>query len=175
MPNRSHNSSSALARSGQDEYKSDIQHEEIAESTKLNERTDAAGEAKPKRQASLTAGKRKKQRDEQLAQWLGDKVRRPCLLQHKRSIDLRLQTVADVVEALIGAAFLTKQYDLAFRVTKVLNVPFPAVRVWEDFTTLSKQHEGSKLKLAPSIVKDVQKITGYKFTRTSLLAEALVC
>ncbi|WP_017314974.1 HlyD family efflux transporter periplasmic adaptor subunit [Mastigocladopsis repens] len=46
MPNRSHNSSSALARSEQDEYKSDIQHEEIAESTKLNERTDASGEAK---------------------------------------------------------------------------------------------------------------------------------
>ncbi|THH00410.1 hypothetical protein EW026_g2116 [Hermanssonia centrifuga] len=102
-------------------------------------------------------GKRKKQQKEQSLQWLGDK------------------TVADVVEAIIGAAFLTKERDAALSITKILRVPLPDVEQWSDFARSEALSAGEDFQRIPSHVgKTVQKIVGYKFQRPLLLAEALV-
>ncbi|PSR73594.1 hypothetical protein PHLCEN_2v10513 [Hermanssonia centrifuga] len=102
-------------------------------------------------------GKRKKQQEEQSLQWLGDK------------------TVADVVEAIIGAAFLTKERDAALSITKILRVPLPGVEQWPDFARSEALSAGEDFQRIPShVCKTVQKIVGYKFQRPLLLAEALV-
>ncbi|KAG2369893.1 hypothetical protein BDR07DRAFT_1447280 [Suillus spraguei] len=53
--------------------------------------------------------------DDNITQWLGDK------------------TIADVAEAIIGAAYLSGGRDIALRVIKALRLPVANVEQWEDF------------------------------------------
>ncbi|CAL1702186.1 unnamed protein product [Somion occarium] len=101
-------------------------------------------------------GKRKKQQDEQAIQWLGDK------------------TVADVVEAIIGAAYLSRDRDLALQVAKRLNVPLPGVERWSDLESKYNVPSGQQtVQLSAQTVKAVEAIVGFKFRQPALLAEAL--
>lgn len=86
-----------------------------------------------------------------------------------------LQAVADVAEAIIGAAYISGGRDLALKVTKALNIPLPNVNRWSDFgrkalapppNVTSKLREGS--------LQAVEAIIGHKFSRPHLLAQALV-
>ncbi|KAK7696648.1 hypothetical protein QCA50_001306 [Cerrena zonata] len=108
------------------------------------------GSSKPKR------GKRQKQRDEQGVQWIGDK------------------TVADVVEAIIGAAYLSKDRDLALWVSKRLKVSLPKVNQWSDLRSMYVVPTGlPAIEVSPKTISGVEKIVRFKFQKTDVLAEAL--
>ncbi|KAK0212596.1 hypothetical protein DFS33DRAFT_1248292 [Desarmillaria ectypa] len=88
--------------------------------------------------------------------WLGDK------------------TVADVVESIIGAAYLTGGKDLALRVTKDLGVPLSRVEQWPDFGRTAMAPSSSvTAKLKPGTLQAIEDVLGHKFKRPYLLAQAL--
>ncbi|KAK0461022.1 uncharacterized protein EV420DRAFT_1529795 [Desarmillaria tabescens] len=88
--------------------------------------------------------------------WLGDK------------------TVADVVESIIGAAYLTGGKDVALRVTKDLGVPLLRVEQWSDFGRTAMAPSSSvTAKLKPGTLQAIEEILEHKFKRPYLLAQAL--
>ncbi|KAK0195664.1 hypothetical protein F5146DRAFT_1026528 [Armillaria mellea] len=88
--------------------------------------------------------------------WLGDK------------------TVADVVESIIGAAYLTGGKDVALRVTKDLGVCLPKVEQWSDFgRTAMAPSSRVTAKLKPGTLQAIEGVLGHKFKRPYLLAQAL--
>ncbi|KAF9226467.1 hypothetical protein BS17DRAFT_775670 [Gyrodon lividus] len=98
----------------------------------------------------------KKPQDENATHWLGDK------------------TIADVAEAIIGAAYLSGGQDNALQAAKALQVPIPLTQQWHDFRR--------KALVPPSIVTRplrqgttdaVETIIGYRFRHPHLLAQAL--
>lgn len=92
----------------------------------------------------------------------------PCLIS-------LLQAIADVVEAIIGAAYITGGRDTALSVTKCLNVPIPNIGQWSDFgrKTLPSP-DNTATEIQPSRLRAVEDIIGHNFHRPHLLAQALV-
>ena len=84
--------------------------------------------------------------------------------------------VADVVEAIIGSACLSGDRDLALWVSKRLKVPLPKINHWHElrsqYTFPERRHA---VQLSLQTIAGVEKITGFKFKRVDVLAEALVC
>lgn len=83
--------------------------------------------------------------------------------------------MADVAEAIIGAAYITRGREVALKVTKALNIPVPHIDRWADFgrKALAPPPEVSA-KLSDGSIAAVEKIIGHKFERPHLLAQALV-
>ncbi|KAI0347065.1 ribonuclease III [Trametopsis cervina] len=100
-------------------------------------------------------GKRKKQLDDLSIQWLGDK------------------TVADVVEAILGAALISGGYDLAFNVAKVLHIDIPKVHQWLDIPRLGLPEVTAVRGALSDKVQVVELITGHQFEQPTVLLEAL--
>ncbi|KAJ3490320.1 hypothetical protein NLI96_g1540 [Meripilus lineatus] len=99
-------------------------------------------------------GKRKRQQDDQSIQWLGDK------------------TVADVVEALIGAAYLSNGIDLALRTTQKLKVPISGMEEWSRSSNTSSVPHGRTVDLSPSVVAEVERVVSHPL-KPAILAQAL--
>ncbi|KAK0473131.1 hypothetical protein EDD18DRAFT_1197346 [Armillaria luteobubalina] len=88
--------------------------------------------------------------------WLGDK------------------TVADVVESIIGAAYLTGGKDVALRVTKDLGIFLPRIEQWSDLgRTAMAPSSRVTTKLKPGTLQAIESVLGHKFKRPYLLAQAL--
>ncbi|OCH93588.1 ribonuclease III [Obba rivulosa] len=114
----------------------------------------------PKTPATPKRSKKKRQKDEMDVQWLGDKV---C---------------ADVVEAIIGAAYLSGGQEVALRAAKVLNVGVTEIEQWSDFG-----RRASFVHVPPStarsvesfadMLRAVERIVGCKFEKPHLLLQAL--
>ncbi|EMD41084.1 hypothetical protein CERSUDRAFT_131598, partial [Gelatoporia subvermispora B] len=114
----------------------------------------AKSPATPKR------SKKKRQKDEMDVQWLGDKV---C---------------ADVVEAIIGAAYLSGGQEVALRAAKVLNVGMTDIEQWSDFArratfitdppASTRTHRGFL-----EMLRAVEGIVGCRFEKPHLLLQAL--
>ncbi|KAH7916192.1 hypothetical protein BJ138DRAFT_996390 [Hygrophoropsis aurantiaca] len=103
--------------------------------------------------------KTKKYRDDQVAQWLGDKAR---------------QTIADVVEAIIGAAYISGGSELALKATKALRVPVPLIEQWDDFRFKAQTLPSHAIiTLRDSTIKAVETIIGHHFNHPHLLSQAL--
>ncbi|KAI0939123.1 hypothetical protein AcV5_000626 [Taiwanofungus camphoratus] len=101
-------------------------------------------------------GKRQRQGDEQNIQWLGDK------------------TVADVVEAIIGAAYLSGGLHVAFDVTKILGVDIPKVAHWSDFARKAMIPAPSiKTSWPAKFLAAVEAILGYHLAEPQLLVQAV--
>lgn len=84
--------------------------------------------------------------------------------------------MADVAEAIIGAAFISGGRETALKVTKALNIPVPNVNRWSDFNRKVLTPPPSvTAKLRPGSIQAVETIIGHKFRRPHLLAQALVC
>ncbi|KAF8897452.1 hypothetical protein BD779DRAFT_1608060 [Infundibulicybe gibba] len=99
---------------------------------------------------------RRKKHDEKPLQWLGDKA------------------VADVAEAIMGAAYLSGGRETALQVCKALHVPIYNIGQWSDFgrkVLVPPAHVTAKLK--SSSIEAVERIIGHKFNRPHLLAQAL--
>ncbi|KAJ7699997.1 hypothetical protein B0H17DRAFT_1196016 [Mycena rosella] len=95
---------------------------------------------------------------------------------HRKETEQRLgdKVVADVAEAILGAAYLSGGSDTALMAAKAMNIPFPNVEKWSDF--------GRKLLLPPPTVtaklkggalQAVEAIVNHQFKHPHILAQAL--
>ncbi|KAF7966789.1 hypothetical protein HWV62_36991 [Athelia sp. TMB] len=106
--------------------------------------------------AKLKKKPKKKQSDDQQVQYLGDKA------------------IADVAEAIIGAAYISGGRDLALKATKALSIPMPNVNRWSDFgRKMLAPPPKVTAKLREGSLQAVESIIGHKFSRPHLLAQAL--
>ncbi|KAG0057140.1 Dicer-like protein 1 [Linnemannia elongata] len=109
------------------------------------------------------------------------------------------KTLADVIEASLGAAFLSGGYTVAFQAAKALRIPFDEFATWEDFervfleakTTKEAVRRGEEGLASSSsttsslmaqvplsvanmaAIQEVQKVLGYEFKDPSLFFEAM--
>ncbi|KAM5532423.1 hypothetical protein V8D89_013917 [Ganoderma adspersum] len=125
---------------------------------------DADVEIKAEPAEKKDKGKRsKKQRqlDEQNTIWMGEKI------------------IADVVEAILAAAFLSGGHEVALQAARKLQVPIPNVAQWSDYARLEAQHAAQAQPVAmhaapPSVPAEViEMIFSSKFNRPELLGQAL--
>ena len=85
------------------------------------------------------------------------------------------QTVADVVEALLGAAFHNGGIETVLEVMQTLRFKMPEIQRYDDFWSTYEPHMVSyKASLPAATVNSIKKITGYDFPIPAILAEALV-
>ncbi|KAF5369839.1 hypothetical protein D9758_001134 [Tetrapyrgos nigripes] len=84
------------------------------------------------------------------------------------------KAVADVAEAIIGAAYLSAGQDVALRVMKALRLPLSGIEEWSD---LGRKHTAPPLygsvKFNPTNVEAIESIIGCHFQRPEFLALAL--
>ncbi|KDR83836.1 hypothetical protein GALMADRAFT_150895 [Galerina marginata CBS 339.88] len=102
-------------------------------------------------------GKRKKSSsDDQGVQWLGDKA------------------IADVAEAIIGAAYISGGREAALQATKALTIPLSNIDRWSDFgRKVLTPPPNIIAKLRPGSIAAIEKIIGHKFNRPHLLGQAM--
>ena len=116
---------------------------------------------------------KKSKKDDQNVQWLGEKV-------NVYAISLRwfahiLQAIADVVEAIIGAAYVTGGSETALNASKALRIAVPSVDQWSDFARKALAPPPDvTTRLRPGAVEAIEEIMGHKFHRPHILAQALV-
>ncbi|KAG8979146.1 hypothetical protein FRC05_009356 [Tulasnella sp. 425] len=82
--------------------------------------------------------------------------------------------VADVVESVTGAAYLTGGDEMALMVCKVIGLPIPNVSRWSDFArkvTIPSPNEAYPIK--QEHVDEIERTIGFKFSRPELLQLAL--
>ncbi|KDQ64866.1 hypothetical protein JAAARDRAFT_684703 [Jaapia argillacea MUCL 33604] len=97
-----------------------------------------------------------RQQEDQNFQWLGDK------------------SIADVAEAIIGAAYVSGGREVALKVTKALHVPILEIDTWEDLGRKALAPPPSATaKLRSRSIESVESIIGHKFEHPHLLAQAL--
>ncbi|KAI0786396.1 hypothetical protein C8Q75DRAFT_271436 [Abortiporus biennis] len=84
------------------------------------------------------------------------------------------KTVADIVEAIIGAALLSGGPDLAFKAMKTLEVAIPEVQNWSDFARKSLHTlTAASQPISPAIVRKIENIVGHKIQEPVVLGYAL--
>ncbi|KAI9512169.1 ribonuclease III, partial [Russula earlei] len=109
----------------------------------------------PKLAVGQPPSKRSK-KDDQNVQWLGEKA------------------VADVVEAIIGAAFVSGGSETALNASKALRIAVPSVDQWSDFARKALAPPPDvTTRLRPGTVEAIEEIMGHKFHRPHILAQAL--
>lgn len=87
-----------------------------------------------------------------------------------------LQRVADVVESVTGAAYLSGGDELGLMACKAMGLPIPNVSRWSDFArkvTVPSPNEAYPIK--QEHVDEIERTIGFKFSRPELLQLALVC
>ncbi|KAL4075936.1 hypothetical protein J3A83DRAFT_4088626 [Scleroderma citrinum] len=100
---------------------------------------------------------KKRSLDDSMTQWLGDK------------------TIADVVEAIIGAAYLCGGQENALQVAKALQVPIPHAEQWDDLrrkAPLLSPNPAAPLRTGT--VESVEAIIGHDFCHPHVLRSALI-
>ncbi|TCD71278.1 hypothetical protein EIP91_011049 [Steccherinum ochraceum] len=110
------------------------------------EGSEKGSQAQPK-------GRRSKQKESQLIQWLPEK------------------TVADVVEALIAVGYLSSGNEGAFRTAKALHLPFPDVQAWSDLWAMVVP-VATNATLPIESIQAVEKLIGMKIKRLDFLTQA---
>ncbi|KAG1892562.1 hypothetical protein F4604DRAFT_1875874 [Suillus subluteus] len=94
--------------------------------------------------------------DDNITQWLGDK------------------TIADVAEAIIGAAYLSGGRNVALRAIKALRLPVADVEQWEDFRRKALAPPSNVTpRLRGGTLSAVEEIIGASFKYPHLLSQAL--
>ncbi|KAI0366397.1 hypothetical protein BV20DRAFT_1002477 [Pilatotrama ljubarskyi] len=138
---------------------------EMAEAEASTEADGADGEGKGKGKGKQKKTKKQRQLDAQNTLWMGDKV------------------VADVVEAILAAAFLSGGHEVALQAARRLQIPLPNVAQWTDFARIAAQQQDAQTQssgtaasvssLPPGTVEAVQGLLGCTFNKPELLAQAL--
>ncbi|EGO27424.1 hypothetical protein SERLADRAFT_446652 [Serpula lacrymans var. lacrymans S7.9] len=122
---------------------------------KIESEDSVKGKALPGSHASSKKENRGQQ-DTQYTQWLGDKA------------------IADVVEAIIGAAYISGGRDLALTTAKTLDIPIRNIEHWADFGRKALTPPPRvTAKLRDGSIEAVETIIGHKFAYPHLLAQAL--
>lgn len=87
----------------------------------------------------------------------------------------RLQAIADVVEAIIGAAYISGGSETALNASKALRVAVSSIDQWSDFARKALAPPPDvTTRLHPGTVEAIEEIMGHKFRRPHILAQALV-
>ena len=157
----------------------------VDEDVQMADASPAGDDGKEKDQARGRRSKKQRQQDAQHTLWMGDKV------------------VADVVEAVLAAAFLSGSkggagggsdgdgvaaaHEAALRAARSVGIPVPNVARWADFARLRAEHaarveekgKGSTsasagMPLARATAEQIEKVLGVSFARPELLGQALV-
>jgi endoribonuclease Dicer len=116
---------------------------------------------------------KKSKKDDQNVQWLGEKVNVYAI--SARWLAHVLQAIADVVEAIIGAAYVTGGSETALNASKALRIAVPSVDQWSDFARKALAPPPDvTTRLRPGTVEAIEEIMGHKFHRPHILAQALV-
>ena len=116
---------------------------------------------------------KKSKKDDQNVQWLGEKVNVYAI--SARWLVHVLQAIADVVEAIIGAAYVTGGSETALNASKALRIAVPSVDQWSDFARKALAPPPDvTTRLRPGTVEAIEEIMGHKFHRPHILAQALV-
>jgi endoribonuclease Dicer len=111
-----------------------------------------AGKPKPEKLSSS----KKSKKDDQNVQWLGDKA------------------IADVAEAIIGAAYITGGSETALDASKALRIAVPSIDQWSDFARKALAPPPDvTTRLRPGTIEAIEGFMGHKFNRPHLLAQAL--
>lgn len=85
-----------------------------------------------------------------------------------------VQSVADVVEAIIGAAYLSGGSELALQVTKALKVPLVNIDQWSDLGwKMFAVPVEEPLSLNSSSQAAIEAIIDHKFSKPQFLWQAL--
>ena len=92
----------------------------------------------------------------------------------KQKVDLSTKTIADVVEALIGASYVHGSFDLGMDCIKLFGLGMewkPIGESVEKIFTMVEALDDAELPMA--MILSVEKILGYKFRKKTLVVEAL--
>jgi endoribonuclease Dicer len=94
--------------------------------------------------------------------------------EEKEKVDLSTKTIADVVEALIGASYVHGGFELGLECIKLFGLGMEWQPLRESVEkTFSKVESLDDGELPMDLVSSVQKILGYEFTKKTLVVEAL--
>lgn len=109
-------------------------------------------------------------------QWLGDKVNPGYATSPICQYDLiDVQAIADVAEAIVGAAYISGGREGALQATKALTIPLSNIDRWSDFgRKVLTPPPNSIAKLRPGSVEAIENIIGHNFNRPHLLSQAMV-
>ena len=92
----------------------------------------------------------------------------------EKKVDLSTKTIADVVEALIGASYVHGGFDLGLECIKVFKLGMEWQSLGESvekiFSKVEVLHDG---ELPMDMISSVEKILEYRFTNKTLVVEAL--
>ena len=152
------------------------------EQRKVAETSPQASDAVGANQGEGGGGKRRRKKkkgepnDGQIQQMLSDKVRHPRVLD-AHSHSRFFQALADVVEAILGAAHLSAGRDGGLQVAKALGLPVAKnADIWDDFKALVSMPATPSAAsfLRQGTVDGVQSVIGQKLNKPELLALALV-
>ncbi|KAJ4481439.1 hypothetical protein C8J55DRAFT_560005 [Lentinula edodes] len=84
------------------------------------------------------------------------------------------KALADVVEAIMGAALLSGGTDVALKAAKALNLPLPSIEKWSDFgQRVEKVFEPVSVQISSSTIEAVEAVIGCQFKRPQFLVQAL--
>ncbi|KAJ3811921.1 hypothetical protein F5876DRAFT_88014 [Lentinula aff. lateritia] len=84
------------------------------------------------------------------------------------------KALADVVEAIMGAALLSGGTDVALKAARALNLPLPGIEKWSDFgQRVEKIFEPVSVQISSSTIKAVEAVIGCQFKRPQFLVQAL--
>ncbi|KAI0829411.1 hypothetical protein BC628DRAFT_1360416 [Trametes gibbosa] len=144
----------APERPDEDVEMADADGETVSEGADAKEEEQGKGKGKQKRT------KKQRQLDALNTLWMGDKV------------------VADVVEAILAAAFLSGGHERALQAARKLHIPLPNIAQWTDFARIGAQHSNTLPSLhtphiRPGTTGAVQALVGSVFSKPELLVQAL--
>ncbi|KAJ4466505.1 hypothetical protein J3R30DRAFT_3689707 [Lentinula aciculospora] len=85
------------------------------------------------------------------------------------------KALADVVEAIMGAALLTGGTDVALKAAKALNIPLPRIEKWADFGQKAQKFapEPISVQISSSTIEAIEATVGCQFKRPQFLVQAL--
>nr|VWO96551.1 Ribonuclease 3 (EC (Ribonuclease III) (RNase III) [Ganoderma boninense] len=92
---------------------------------------------------------------------------------------LNAKVIADVVEAILAAAFLSGGHEVALQAARKLQLPIPNIAQWSDYARMAAQRAAQAHPapmhaiLPPTSVEAIEVIFGSKFNRPELLGQAL--
>jgi len=88
---------------------------------------------------------------------------------------LSFQAIADVAEAIVGAAYISGGRECALRALKTMTIPLPGINTWSDFgARVVIPYPSTVATLPPESIQAVERIIGHQFRLPHLLAQAMV-
>ncbi|CAG8741190.1 35674_t:CDS:2 [Gigaspora margarita] len=96
------------------------------------------------------------------------------ILKQNKVHELADKTLADVVEAMLGAAYMSGQVDAALKCAIALDIQMEGIEKWDDFHINNKNKPRVNAKALGQVnIERVEEICGHTFKNKILIVEAL--